>query len=103
MRKFTTEIFDTGVALLAYACMLLFYDWKLALLCMIFPPVSYIMAEKMKFIIQTSGAKYKEQSGALSTATLDIASNAITYRVFGREQQRCDAYEESLTAYENQQ
>lgn len=100
MRKFTTEIFDTGVALLAYACMLLFYDWKLALLCMIFPPVSYIMAEKMKFIIQTSGAKYKEQSGALSTATLDIASNAITYRVFGREQQRCDAYEESLTAYE---
>ena len=58
------------------------------------------MAEKMKFIIQTSGAKYKEQSGALSTATLDIASNAITYRVFGREQQRRDAYEESLTAYE---
>lgn len=100
MRKFTTEIFDTGVALLAYACMLLFYDWKLVLLCMIFPPVSYIMAEKMKFIIQTSGAKYKEQSGVLSTATLDIASNAITYRVFGREQQRREAYEESLTAYE---
>lgn len=100
MRKFTTEIFDTGVALLAYACMLLFYDWKLALLCMIFPPVSYVMAEKMKFIIQTSGAKYKEQSGVLSTATLDIASNAITYRVFGREQQRREAYEESLTAYE---
>ncbi len=100
MRKFTTEIFDTGVVLLAYACMLLFYDWKLALLCMIFPPVSYVMAEKMKFIIQTSGAKYKEQSGVLSTATLDIASNAITYRVFGREQQRREAYEESLTAYE---
>ena len=32
MRKFTTEIFDTGVALLAYAGMLLFYDWRLALL-----------------------------------------------------------------------
>ena len=30
MRKFTTEIFDTGVALLAYAGMLLFYDWRLA-------------------------------------------------------------------------
>ena len=26
MRKFTTEIFDTGVALAAYAGMLLFYD-----------------------------------------------------------------------------
>lgn len=42
MRKFTTEIFDTGVALAAYAGMLLWYDWRLALLCMIFPPVSYI-------------------------------------------------------------
>ena len=40
MRKFTTEIFDTGVALLAYPCMLLWYDWKLAHLCMNFPPVS---------------------------------------------------------------
>ena len=48
MRKFTTEIFDTGVALLSYACMLLWYDWRLALLCMIFPPISYVIAEKMK-------------------------------------------------------
>lgn len=27
MRKFTTEIFDTGVALLGYAVMLFIYDW----------------------------------------------------------------------------
>ena len=39
MRKFTTEIFDTGVALAAYAGMLLWYDWRLALLCMLFPPI----------------------------------------------------------------
>ena len=32
MRKFTTEIFDTGVALAAYAGMLLWYDFRLALL-----------------------------------------------------------------------
>ena len=100
MRKFTTEIFDTGVALLAYACMLLWYDWRLALLCMIFPPVSYYLAEKMKVLIQRNGAAYKEQSGRLSTATLDRASNAITYRVFGCEKERQNAYEENLTAYE---
>lgn len=52
MRKFTTELFDTGVALLAYAGMLLFYDWRLALISMIFPPVSYVIAEKMKVIVQ---------------------------------------------------
>ena len=31
MRKFTTEIFDTGVALTAYLCMLLWYDWRLTI------------------------------------------------------------------------
>lgn len=100
MRKFTTEIFDTGVAMAAYAGMLLWYDWKLTILCMIFPPISYILAEKMKVIVQRTGAACKEQSGALSAATLDRASNAITYRVFGCEKQREEAYEQNLAAYE---
>ena len=100
MRKFTTEIFDTGIALAAYTGMLLRYDWRLALLCLIFPPISYMAAEKMKKAIQKAGAAYKEQSGMLSAATLDRAQNAVTYRVFGREEERRDAYEENLTAYE---
>ena len=100
MRKFTTEIFDTGIALAAYTGMLLRYDWRLALLCLIFPPISYMAAEKMKKTIQKAGAAYKEQSGMLSAATLDRAQNAVTYRVFGREEERRDAYEENLTAYE---
>lgn len=100
MRKFTTEIFDAGVALAAYTGMLLWYDWRLALLCLIFPPISYMAAEKMKKTIQKAGAAYKEQSGKLSAATLDRAQNAITYRVFGCEQERQEAYEEDLTAYE---
>lgn len=100
MRKFTTEIFDTGVALTAYIGMLLWYDWRLALLCLIFPPISYVTAEKMKKIIQKNGAAYKIQSGDLSAATLDRAQNAITYRVFGCERERRAAYEEQLTAYE---
>lgn len=100
MRKFTTEIFDTGVALAAYAGMLLFYDWHLAFLCMIFPPISYITAEKMKKMVQRTGAAYKIQSGVLSAATLDRAQNAITYRVFGCEQERQQAYESNLGAYE---
>lgn len=100
MRKFTTEIFDTGVAMAAYAGMLLYYDWRLAILSMLFPPVSYVLAEKMKTIVQRTGAAYKQQSGILSAATLDRASNAITYRVYGCEQERKDAYEKNLSAYE---
>lgn len=52
MRKFTTEVFDTGVALAAYAGMLLWYDWRLALLSMAFLPGSYALAERMKRPVQ---------------------------------------------------
>ena len=100
MRKFTTEIFDTGIALMAYAGMLLWYDWQLALICMIFPPISYILAEKMKTVIQSTGTMYKKQAGILSAATLDRASNAVTYRVFGCEKQREASYEKNLSDYE---
>ena len=100
MRKFTTEIFDTGVALAAYVGMLLFYDWRLAILGMLFLPASYVLAEKMKRNVQRTGAAYKEQSGDLSDATLDRATNAVTYRVYGREKEREQAYEENLAAYE---
>jgi ATP-binding cassette subfamily B multidrug efflux pump len=100
MRKFTTEVFDTGVALAAYAGMLLVYDVRLALIAMIFPPISYIIAEKMKVIVQKTGSAYKKQSGILSNATLDRASNAITYRVYGREVNRKNAYEDNLAEYE---
>lgn len=100
MRKFTTEIFDTGVALAAYAVMLLVYDWRLGLLCMLFPPLSYVIAEKMKSIIQKTSAAYKRQTGLLSAATLDRASNAIPYRVFGCEQVRKESFEQNLAEYE---
>lgn len=100
MRKFTTEIFDTGVALAAYTGMLLRYDWRLSLLCLIFPPISYCIAEKMKNVVQRTGEAYKKESGVLSAATLDRGENAITYRVFGCENNRRNAYEENLNAYE---
>lgn len=100
MRKFTTEIFDTGVAMAAYAGMLLYYDWRLALLSMLFTPVSYLLAEKMKTVVQRTGAAYKVQAGRLSSAVLDRAANAVTYRVYGCEAERKQAYEQELTAYE---
>lgn len=100
MRKFTTEIFDTGIALAAYAGMLLYYDWRLAVISMIFPPVSYVIAKKMKTVVQRTGAAFKKQAGALSIATLDRASHAVTYRIYGCEQERKAAYEERLSAYE---
>ncbi|WP_347560115.1 hypothetical protein [Clostridium sp. AF32-12BH] len=48
--------------------MLLYYDWRLALLSIIFPPVSYFIAEKMKVQIQKAGAAYKEQALQVTAA-----------------------------------
>ena len=100
MRKFTTELFDTGVALAGYVGMLLVYDWRLALLCLIFPPISYICAEAMKGVVQRAGAAYKKSAAALSAATLDRAKNAVTYRVYGCEKTQEARYEAVLDRYE---
>lgn len=100
MRKFTTEVFDTGVALAGYAVLLFTYDWRLTLISLIFPPISYYIAEKLKVIVQRSGAAAQESRGRLNAATLDRVSNASTYRVFGCEMQRNNAYEDHLTDYE---
>ena len=100
IRKFTTEVFDTGVALAGYIVMLFAYDRYLALLCMIFPPISYICAEKMKKPVQRAGAAYKKAAAALSAATLDRAKNAVTYRVYGCEDAQEARYEAALDGYE---
>ena len=100
MRKFTTEIFDTGVALVGYIVMLLVYDWRLALLSLLFTPVSYICAAWMKKPVQREGAACKKAAGALSAATLDRAQNAATYRIYGCETAREARYEDVLTTYE---
>lgn len=100
MRKFTTEVFDTGVALVGYAVMLLVYDWRLALLSLFFTPVSYVCAAWMKKPVQRAGAAYKKAAGALSAATLDRAQNAVTYRIYGCEDARAEKYEDALNTYE---
>ena len=100
MRKFTTEIFDTGVALVGYAVMLLVYDWRLALLSLLFTPFSYMCAAWMKKPVQRAGAAYKKAASALSAATLDRARNAVTYRIYGCEDARVEKYEEALNTYE---
>ena len=100
MRKFTTELFDTGVALAGYAVMLFVYDYRLALLSLLFTPLSYLSAACMKKPVQKAGAACKKAAGSLGTATLDRAGNAVTYRIYGCEEAREAAYEKTLYDYE---
>lgn len=60
MRKFTTEIFDTGIVLIGYAIMLFIYDWRLAFLSLIFTPISYFAAARMKKTYRKQGQTIKK-------------------------------------------
>lgn len=100
MRKFTTEIFDTGVVLAAYLAMLFYYDWRLTLLSCVFTPIAYLTANRLKTVVTRCNAAYKQSAGKLNDATLDRVSNAVTYRVYARESDRDAAYDEKLADYE---
>lgn len=100
MRKATTEVFDTGVALVSYTAMLLCYDWRLALISLLFPPLTYAMAAALRRVVTRASAGAKESMGRMNAATLDRVQGALTYRVFGLEAQRDAAYERCLADYE---
>lgn len=101
MRKFTTEVFDTGIAMTGYVGMLLYYDWRLTALCLIFPPVAYGIAEKMKTVVQRTGAACKKSAARLSSATMDRVENCVTYRVYSCEKERNESYGEAIRDYES--
>ena len=100
MRKFTTEVFDTGVVLVAYISLLLFYDWKLTIISCVFTPAAYLIAGQLKTRITHYNLEYKKSAGRLNNATMDRISNSITYRIHGSELNRDAAYESHLKDYE---
>lgn len=100
MRKFTTEVFDTGVVLIAYFSLLLYYDWRLTLISCIFTPLAYIIAKGLKSRITRYNVAFKNSTDRLNTATMDRISHALTYRIHGSEQSRDTAYEGHLEDYE---
>lgn len=101
MRKFTTEIFDTGIAMISYVGLLLYYDWRLAALCLIFPPMAYGIAEKMKTVVQRTSAAHKKSAAQLSSATMDQIANRMTYRMYGCEKERNAVYEKAIRDYQS--
>ncbi len=100
IRKFTTEIFDTGVVMIAYFVLLLGYDWRLTIISMLFPPIAYMIANRLKKIVTESAKSYKESAERLSAATYDRIGNALTYRIYGQESNQNALYEKCLVDYE---
>lgn len=100
MRKFTTEIFDTGVVLISYIVMLIIYDWRLTLISCAFVPIAYIIASRLKVMVTKFNETYKRYAGKLNGMTYDRINNGLTFRVFGREDCQDSTYADFLDEYE---
>lgn len=100
MRKFTTEIFDTGVLMVTYLITLLIYDVKITVISIIFIPVAMILAEKLKSIIYKYSIDYRKKSSQVTDLTYDRVENAMLYRVNGLDSDMENKYKEHLSELE---
>ncbi|WP_298846361.1 ABC transporter ATP-binding protein, partial [uncultured Clostridium sp.] len=101
MRKFTTEIFDTGVLMASYFISMLFYDVKMTILSIIFIPVAMILAEKLKKVIYKYTIAFRKKSSYIASITYDTIENAMLYRANGMEDQNMTRYNVELTDLQN--
>lgn len=96
MRKFTTEIFDTGVLMAAYIVSMFIYDWKITLFSTLFIPVAMIIAEKLKSVIYKYSAAFRKKSSEVADITYDAIENSMVYRANGMESQNRLSYNDEL-------
>lgn len=101
MRKFTTEIFDTGVLMASYLISMLCYDVRITLLSVLFIPVAMVTAEKLKSVIYKYSSDYRKKSSEVADITYDAIENSMLYRVNGMESQNRKRYEKELYDLQN--
>lgn len=97
MRKFTTEVFDTGVLLAAYIITMLVYDLRTTLLSALFVPAAMFLADKLKSFIYHYSISYRKKSSEITQITYDLIDNAMFYRVNGMDSENKINYENHLT------
>lgn len=100
IRKFTTEIYDTCFLFLFYAIYLILFDYQMTLYAFIPVTISILVAFIMRKAIFSATSQSRKANGRLSGNTFDLFDNAITYRIYGRDQDNLKKYDETLTSYE---
>lgn len=92
MRKITTEVFDTGVLMLAYITSMLMYDINITLLSCLFIPIAIIIAELLKGIIYKYSIAYRNKSSEVTNTIYNNIENTILFRINGLEKRNRDNY-----------
>lgn len=101
MRKFSTEIFDTGVMMITYVVSMIMYDFKITLLSMIFIPTAMLLADKLKVVIYKYSTQYRSKISKVTDITYNTIENAILYRISGMESKNRIRYNEELEDLQN--
>lgn len=92
MRKVTTEVFDTGVLMIAYLVTMITYDAKITLISCLFIPVAMKLAEVLKGVIYKYSTDYRKESSVVTDLTYDSIENAILFRINGLEDKNREEY-----------
>ena len=100
MRKLTTEIFDTVVMFFFYIVFMFLYDWRMTLYALIPVGVAILVAFLMRKPIYKASSEARKANSNLSSTTYDLFDNAITYRIYGRDNDHAKEYDGVLQAYE---
>jgi len=100
MRKFTTELFDTGIFLISYFITLLIYDWKLTALSCAFIPLALFIAGRLRKIITGYTASWRKSMSDITNSSFNLINNALLYRIYGREKDNYEKYQKQNAVYE---
>lgn len=101
MRKFTTEVFDTGVLMASYFISMLYYDARVTFISVLFIPIAMMLAEKLKSVIYKYTMAFRTKSSYFTGLTYDMVENALLYRAAGMEVQNSKKYNEDLEDLQN--
>lgn len=96
MRKATTEVFDTGVLMIAYVITLLGQDLYLTLGACLCIPLSMAAAGMLKQVIFRYTSAYRKQLSLVTDITYEMAENSMLYRITGTEARNLKLYGQEL-------
>ena len=96
IRKFTTEVFDTGVLMASYFVSMVLYDLKITAMVSVFIPIAMFLAEKLKLMIYTRTSEYRLKKSEMASLTYESVENTMLYRANGMEDYYRNRYEAEL-------
>ncbi|QAT39662.1 ABC transporter ATP-binding protein [Clostridium sp. JN-9] len=97
VRKTITELWDTGVLMIAYFAALMFYDVKITLIVCIPIPFVIMLTQFMRKVVQAKSKAARAANSKTTTQIRKMISQINILRLYGREDTELKRFKERLT------